>query len=277
MKRGREVATTAWLAQVRRALCEGKEVSPRRLPTFELRNVAVEYDARCPVVCVPERKLSLRFLSAEPLWILSGSDRLEEIAPYNPKMSEFSDDGKVLAGAYGPPISRQLEGVVGRLVADPSTRQSVLTVWAENPPESRDIPCTVAMAFSVREEEISSTVFMRSSDVWLGLPYDMMTFAAVLYRVAAELAEQGRVPVRLGTVTIFMASSHLYAKDAENARALTRTRPTDDEVQRALDEIARTELPERVTGLRDYRAFTAELERARDARVLPLFAKLAPS
>lgn len=273
----KEAATIAWLRQLGCVLHDGREVAPRGQATLELKDCVIEYDARNPVVCVPERGLSRVFLAAEPLWILSGSDRLEDIAPYNPKMRDYSDDGDSLFGAYGPPIARQLGHVVARLVEDQSSRQAALTIWRENPPPSLDVPCTLGMAFSIRDRVISSSVFMRSSDVWLGLPYDMMTFAAVLYRVASEVSEElggGSYPLELGAVAIHAASSHLYLKNADVARSVVDGKPDGEMIQRALDDLEKAQLPPKVYGMENYRRFEAELTRARDAKVLPWFSKL---
>ncbi len=205
-------ATTAWLKQCAVILADGEEVSPRDQLTRELRTSTVHVDMRWPLVVCPARKLNYSFAAAEALWILDGDNRVETIAPYNPNIARFSDDGVIFNGAYGPRIQAQLDFVLERLRTDRDTRQAVLTIWQPCPPQSKDTPCTVAMAFSIRRDALHCAVFMRSSDVWLGLPYDIFNFTLVAALVACTYNER-MDPVELGTLTVTAASSHAYERD----------------------------------------------------------------
>jgi thymidylate synthase len=146
-------------------------------------------------------------MAAEALWILDGSDQLSELVRYNPNMAAFSDDGVTLAGAYGPRIMPQIPYVVSKLREDRDTRQAALTIWTPSPAPSKDIPCTVAMDFKVRDGKLNLHVFMRSSDIWLGLPYDVFSFSCVAYLVCSILGD-----VTPGTLYLTAASSHLYER-----------------------------------------------------------------
>ena len=273
-----EAATTAWLGQVRKIVNAGERVEPRGLPTIEVRRALVSFDARAPVVVDPMRACSPRFLSGEALWILSGSDRLDEIAPYNKKMAEYSDDGHTLFGAYGPRVSEQIDSVITKLGSDAASRQAVISLWRPNPPETRDLPCTLALHFSIRHDALDVLAVMRSSDAWLGLPYDMFTFTMIGWRVIAELNGRGR-QVRPGSTSVFAASSHIYDEHIERARTLSRRRAGDncDDVMRVIELIEHTSLPASSRALADPLAFasvTEELARARDEDRWPNLAKL---
>jgi thymidylate synthase len=63
-------------------------------------------------------------------------------------------------------------------------------------------------------------VSMRSSDVWLGLPYDIFNFSMVAKLIQLELRRRGHADYPLGVLTIFAGSSHLYKKDIEKALLL---------------------------------------------------------
>jgi thymidylate synthase len=126
-------------------------------------------------------------------------------------MREFSDDGLTLTGAYGPKIVAQLGYVVDTIYADADTRQATLTLWTPSPVSSKDIPCTVAMDFKLRGGKLNMCVFMRSSDIWLGMPYDMFSFACVAYTVIARLRKHTDFnDIEPGFLWITAASSHLY-------------------------------------------------------------------
>lgn len=171
-----------------------------------------------PVVTLPRRRLSYRFMAAEAFWIMTGDDRVSTIAPFNPNISAFSDNGETFFGAYGPKVVAQLPYILSKLRSDPDTRQAGLTIWRESPQPSKDIPCTVAIWFQVRRGFIETHVFMRSSDAWLGVPYDIFNFSMLTHLVCAEL-NQGIPNLRPGTLYLTAASSHLYEKNWDDAKA----------------------------------------------------------
>ena len=224
----------AWRALMRNILDHGSKVAPRGQPTLELMHTNhLQVSMAKAVVTSPLRKLNYRFMAAEALWILSGDNRLDPLTRFVKRMADFSDDGMTLAGAYGPPVVDQLGYVVRSLLADRDTRQAVLTLWRPRPGPSKDIPCTVAMAFAIRENWLHQQVYMRSSDAWLGIPYDIFSFSCIGLKVACELNRLGMLtslytPVRPGVLTVTAASSHLYERDLEQAEAVLAA-PSSDE------------------------------------------------
>jgi thymidylate synthase len=178
-------------------------------------------DMRYPVLRVPERKLNYQFMAAEALWILSGDNRVETIAPYNKRIADFSDDGTTFFGAYGPKIMEQIDYVVGKLVEDKDTRQAGLTIWRENPGQTKDVPCTVAIFFGIRNGTLNAHVFMRSSDVWLGIPYDVFNFSMLSHLVCGIMTQlHPNLPtVTPGMLYLTAASSHLDETNWEAAQS----------------------------------------------------------
>lgn len=226
-------ATLGWFESLHSVVALGEVVNPRGKPTLEILNPVLEVDMNRPVVFVPARKLNFKFMAAEALWILNGDDTTS-IVHFNKNLAQFSDDGEKFFGAYGPRIVEQLGYVVDTLTKDESSRRAVLTTWRTNPPESKDIPCTVAMTFMIRDGYLNLHVFMRSSDVWLGVPYDVFSFSMVAYAVLCRLnSSRKNDPIAPGRLFLTAASSHLYTENLEGARAVVndyfnRTMPNDD-------------------------------------------------
>jgi thymidylate synthase len=238
-------ADQAWLSALRYLLDPtteggGQLVGPRGMGTIERQAVMTTVDMSRPIVTAPSRKLNYRFMAAEAYWILTGDNRVETIEPYCKEIAKFSDDGEVFAGAYGPRIIEQLPFVLRKLAEDTDTRQAVLTIWKESPPNSADIPCTVAMVFQLRRNELDLHVFMRSSDAWLGCPYDIFSFSMVAFFVCGlynnaivdpwqvinmleveKAALVARYPepdeIKPGTLYLQAASLHLYERDIAKA------------------------------------------------------------
>jgi thymidylate synthase len=221
--------TSVWINTLHHVSTKGEQVSPRGQLTLEAPQYTSIVNMRRPVLTLPERKLSYKFMAAEAYWILSGDNSTEGIVPWNQNIAAFSDDGKTFFGAYGPKIMDQLPYVVDKLLADPMSRQAGLTIWRENPPATKDVPCTVAMFFSIRNRKLNAHVFMRSNDVWLGMPYDVFNFSMVAHLVCARINREqqnaqllaGEPPISVtvlpGTLYLTAASCHLYRQHWDQA------------------------------------------------------------
>lgn len=208
----------SWLRVLDDVIMFGDEVSPRGQLTKEIQQLTLNVDMRKPVLTVEVRGINPKFMAAEAYWILTGDDRVETIAPFNKNIAAFSDDGVTYFGAYGPKIKQQLFYVLTALERDPDTRQAGLTIWRESPPKTKDVPCTVAIFFSIRKRRLNAHVFMRSSDLWLGVPYDVFNFSMLSFLVCGHLRLLGMKDLEPGQLFLTAASSHLYARNFEDAK-----------------------------------------------------------
>lgn len=200
-----------WTDLVHLLLEKGKEVSPRGYRTKEILNVSIEVlNGLRNILCSKVRDLNYRFMIAEWLWIGAGLDDVDSLAKYNSVMRNFSDDGVILNGAYGPRLAPQWDYIFEN-IQKPGSRQAVSTIWSPSPRDSKDIPCTISLQWFLRDGHLHATINMRSSDVWLGLPYDYFTFSQLTNTLASWL----NFPV--GSITMNLASSHLYETQWEQA------------------------------------------------------------
>lgn len=202
---------TVWRELLGELLNTDSKASPRGLETREIMNATIEVSNGLRNVLVnPVRNLNFRFMIAEWLWIFAGLQDVSFLSDYNSKIKEFSDDGQILSGAYGKRLEYQWTYIFESL-DKPDSRQAVASIWTPNPGNSKDIPCTISLQWLIREDKLHCTVNMRSSDIWLGLPYDFFTFSQLTNCVA------GAIKVPVGSVTMNLASSHLYSTNYEDA------------------------------------------------------------
>ena len=209
-------ADTAWRQTLRNILKHGHEVSPRGNPTREILHASAGFNMHTPQVSSPARKVYKKFMAAEAYWILTGDNSVAGIEPYNRHIKQFSDNGVSFAGAYGPQFTRQLHYAVNCLATDAHSRQAVIQIWKENPGPSKDIPCTLNLTFNIRNGKLNCHAFMRSSDIWLGLPYDFFNFSMMALYVGMHLNELC-VNVKLGHLYWTAVSSHMYEADRNKA------------------------------------------------------------
>lgn len=209
-------------------LC-GAPVSPRGFGTQEVLGYQTVVDMSHPIVTIPTRKLNYRFMAAEAYWILTGQQGLDELTPYCSRMKDFSDDGIILNGAYGPRFISQASYIAQELVRDNSTRQAVLTIWERNPRPSKDIPCTVSLQWLLRDTRLHCIAHMRSQDVWLGWPYDVFSFTMMTCYVICKMRLLGyKEDLDLGNLRIMVGSQHIYDRDVKLATEVLSSKDDGD-------------------------------------------------
>lgn len=188
------------------------------------------------VIPVPgTRKVFPKSAAAEVAWWTTGSQSVKFISKYAPLWDKFTEaDGDTIAAAYGYRWKRhfgrdQLMLGVKQLHRDPSDRQVVICAWdpasdALGAEAKKNVPCPVMFqAYSLpkpgKRREVCFHVIMRSSDTFVGLPYDILGYALLQQAVVTELNDitMGRRfttnPVNrwtLGTLTFTLVHAHLY-------------------------------------------------------------------
>lgn len=129
--------------------------------------------------------------------------------------------GKIYGGQwlnfYGV---NQLEELLRSLERNPTSRRHLLTTY--NPAEL-DLgclpPCHLLAQFQVREPFLDCCVYMRSVDLCLGLPTDIVLYATLMHLIAAEL------DLRSGELTFMMGDTHIYENHLELWETQANRRP----------------------------------------------------
>lgn len=187
------------------------------------------------VLVNPERLLNPVGAVARFVWMVAGSDRLEDIAFYEPKVRAYTDNAISVPGSnYGmrlfqpKPGLSQIEGVIERLRAEKGSRRAAAVIWTPEDAvrESQDIPCAFGAFYHVRNEKLTATTVMRSNNAFLLLPYNTFEFGVIAELIAASLN------VELGSLVHYAASMHVYDRDIDKARKVV---DAFDQVGNAID------------------------------------------
>lgn len=210
---------------------EGRNTGPRSLETKELPMMTV-VDMNNPILRVPDRNLGYKFMAAEAAWILEGRNDLESIRKYSKDILNYSQDGMYFSGAYGPKIRDQISWAVMRLRCDPMTRQCVINIWRERPDLDKDIPCTLAVQFYFRSTKLEMHAYMRSSDAWLGWPYDVFNFSQLAVHILLHLKhfEPTWTKMELGNLIIHAGSMHIYKMHWERVDNIIKDDKNQEEI-----------------------------------------------
>lgn len=105
--------------------------------------------------------------------------------------------------SYGPRIVDQVESIIDELKKDKHSRRAVLRIAHESDKPS-ELPCTLSIAFSVKNDELTSNAVMRSTDVIWGLPYDILQFGMLTSAIA------NIVGLKTGSCTVYSHNMHIY-------------------------------------------------------------------
>ena len=174
------------------------------------------------------------FALSEVVWIMCGRNDSAFLNYFNPKLPKFAGSGMAYHGAYGHRLRRhfgldQLERAYRALKANQNSRQVVLQMWdttadlpaEDGSPQSMDIPCNLVSLLKLRDGRLEWLQIMRSNDLVLGLPHNIVQFSSLQEILAGWLG------VEPASYHHLSDSLHVYERDTPLAehiapRALPR-------------------------------------------------------
>lgn len=217
------------------------ECAPRGMKVKESLGVRfVITNPRDRIPYVKDRKFSISYMIAELLWYLKGYDSTEWIANYAAFWNNISDDGATANSAYGSRIFKphkriasdvdknwcQWDYIIDELKRDPDSRRAVVHI--RSPQDSilakLDVPCTLTLQFFLRDDNVHLVVSMRSSDLILGLAYDVPAFTMFQELLAHDLSNELGREIGLGTYTHISNSLHIYERHFEMVERIVQNK-----------------------------------------------------
>ena len=207
-----------------RILDIGDEVGSRNGRTKELLNTQIVLtDPQRREILTVNRKANVFAQIAETMWVLAGRNDIEWLGAYLPRAKDYSDDGEVWRGGYGPRLRGgyfgfdQLQHVVSLLKNDPLSRRAVIAIYEPTTDASpgKDIPCNDFLQFQSRLGALHLTVTVRSNDLmwgWSGI--NAFEWSTLQEMVASMLG------ITVGTLTFNIGSLHIYEPHWSKAERL---------------------------------------------------------
>jgi thymidylate synthase len=166
--------------------------------------------------------INIAFALAEVVWILNGRNDSKFLNYFNRQLPKFAGHATTYHGAYGRRLRShlgmdQLQRAYEALHNKPSSRQVVLQIWdsridlprSSGKEASSDVPCNVASILKVRDGKLHWMQIMRSNDVYMGLPYNIVQFTTLQEVIA------GWLELELGEYNQISNSLHVYLRDLE--------------------------------------------------------------
>ncbi len=178
---------------------------------------------------VTTKKIHLKSVVGELLWFISGDTNVRWLRENGISIwDEWADDDGELGPVYGhqwrswpTPNGEtidQLARVVESLQADPDSRRHIVSAW--NVADIDDMalaPCHAFFQFYVADGRLSCQLYQRSADVFLGVPFNIASYALLTHMVA-QVAD-----LEVGDFVHTLGDAHLYLNHLDQAREqLTR-------------------------------------------------------
>lgn len=170
------------------------------------------------------KRLFFRGVVAELLWIVRGETNVASLRAQNVTIwDEWANEGGDLGPVYGKQWRRwetrdgrtvdQLARVVEGLAKDPHGRRHVVSAWNAGDLDAMALPpCHVLFQFYVSRGRLSCQLYQRSADIFLGVPFNLASYALLTCMVAQVVGlERGEFVHTFGDL-------HLYANHVEQAR-----------------------------------------------------------
>ena len=241
------MSEASYLSLLREVLEKGKERKDRTgVGTRGLFGGQLRFDLRDSFPLLTTKKVHLKSIIHELLWFVRGQTQVgplqqvgvsiwdewatpEQTAKFGRKAGDLGPvyghqwrnfgATKKADGTYEPDGVDQLAGIVRDIRERPFSRRLLVTGW--NPKEADEValpPCHTLFQFHVQDDEVSCHLYQRSADLFLGVPFNIASYALLTLMVAQAT---GKKP---GDFVHSFGDVHLYSNHLEQAKEqLSRT------------------------------------------------------
>lgn len=178
------------------------------------------------------KKLHLKSIIHELLWFLNGDTNVKYLQDNGVRIwDEWADENGDLGPVYGKQWRNwdsggiwvdQLSELVNNLKGNPDSRRHIVTAW--NPAEVDDMalpPCHCLWQCYVANGELSLQLYQRSADVFLGVPFNIASYALLTMMLAKVTG------LKPGTLVWTGGDVHLYSNHFDQALEQLRRTPYD--------------------------------------------------
>ena len=212
------------------------------------RQLRFELDPGFPLLTT--KKLHLKSIVYELLWFLRGDTNVRWLQERGVTIwDEWADEAGELGPVYGyqwrrwrAPDGREIDqiaNVIESLRKKPDSRRHIVSAW--NPADVERMalpPCHALFQFYVAEGRLSCQMYQRSADLFLGVPFNIASYA-LLTRMVAQVTD-----LAPGEFVLTLGDAHLYLNHVEQAR---------EQIARAPRAFPRMRLNPQVHELLDFR------------------------
>lgn len=209
----------------------------RSKPTRGIHNIKsifgyqMHFDLRHGFPLLTTKKMPFKTAARELLWFVSGSSNIKYLQDNNIHYwDEFADKDLNLGPVYGvqwrhwqsPDGSEidQLQWAIDEIINSPDSKAILVSAWNPADLEAMRLPpCHTMFQFDVTKGKLRMQLYQRSSDVFLGLPFNISQYALLLKMVAHVTGLEAR------ELVVSIGNAHLYNNQLEPAKEQLQRQP----------------------------------------------------
>ena len=224
-------ADAAFLALMRHVLLHGIEKSDRTgTGTRSVFGHQMRFDLAAGFPLLTTKKLHLRSIIHELLWFLKGDTNIRYLKENGVTIwDEWADKDGNLGPVYGSQWRAwprpdgghidQITEVLAQIRNNPDSRRLIVSAWnVADIPNMALAPCHAFFQFYVADGKLSCQLYQRSADIFLGVPFNIASYA-LLTMMVAQVCN-----LRYGDFVHTLGDAHLYSNHLDQAREqLSRT------------------------------------------------------
>jgi thymidylate synthase len=190
----------------------------------------MRFDLAAGFPLVTTKKVHLKSIIYELLWFLKGDTNIRYLKENNVSIwDEWADENGDLGPVYGRQwrswegangvVVDQVKELIHTIKTNPDSRRMIISAWnVADLPQMKLMPCHCLFQFYVADGKLSCQLYQRSADVFLGVPFNIASYALLTMMIAQVCGLQ------YGEFVHTFGDVHLYKNHFEQAQLqLTRT------------------------------------------------------
>ncbi|MBR5920345.1 MAG: thymidylate synthase [Bacteroidales bacterium] len=192
--------------------------------TYSIFGYQMRFDLQKGFPLLTTKKLHLRSIIYELLWFLRGDTNIQYLHDHNVTIwDEWADENGDLGPVYGKqwrsweaPDGRvidQITSLIEQLKRNPDSRRLIVSAW--NPADVDQMalpPCHTMFQFYANDGQLSCQLYQRSADVFLGVPFNIASYALLTMMVAQVCG------LKVKDFVHTFGDAHIYSNHVEQAK-----------------------------------------------------------
>jgi thymidylate synthase len=198
--------------------------------TLSIFGHQMRFDLQKGFPLLTTKKIHLKSVIHELLWFIKGDTNIQYLKDNKVRIwNEWADEDGEIGRLYGYQWRSwtaeqgrtidQLSQVIDSLKQNPNSRRHIVSAWNTGDLDKMNLPpCHILFQFYVADNKLSCQLYQRSADLFLGVPFNIASYALLLMMVARETGYQP------GEFIHTLGDAHIYLNHIEQVKTqLQRT------------------------------------------------------
>ncbi|MFP6640721.1 MAG: thymidylate synthase [Myxococcota bacterium] len=223
-----------YLALLERVLNEGTPKPDRTgTGTTSVFGAQIQFDLASGFPLLTTKKVHFKSVAHELLWFISGDSNIRYLQENGVRIwDEWADENGDLGPVYGSQWRSwptpggqsesvdQLQEVIEKIRTEPDSRRLIVSAWnVAEVPNMKLPPCHMLYQFNVSQGRLSCSMYQRSCDLFLGLPFNIASYALLTLMIAQS------TDLQPGHLVISLGDAHIYSNHTQQVRTQLSREP----------------------------------------------------